>query len=236
MKKKTTVLRAEDFKYPSKGERKEAENSYPNLFNFGFEYKHSFESILNGDKSFYEIGKEASLYWWDICLLNKFGNLNIAYINTYVNHKRDWLENGEAPELQFKFYSETFYYFLFSARDIMFQILNIFYDLNIKEYDVSAKNLKKKLTDDCVLEMILKLETGLKEASEIRNSFTHRFPKNQKDYRMTHTKEEKSEVLSAGSGREMKPAEIVENINNSLLFMETWVNQLREYLNRKPRR
>ncbi len=237
MKNNTIIVGAEDYKYPSNEEREEAENSYPNLSNFGFDYKNELVEILKNKKSLSETKKEVNLFWWDNCLLNKFGKLHLSYINTYVNYMRYSSESEEILKkgisihrLQFDFYSETYYYFLFSARDVIFQILNLFYNLDIEESRVSFKTITKKMINNNVREMILKLDDKLKVASEIRNSFTHKFPKNQKDYRMTHTK------LSAMSGQEMKPLEIWNNISESLQIMDTWINELRQYLSIKTPR
>lgn len=243
MKKNTIYIKSEEFKYPSKKERAEAEIKFPTLKNFGFEYNNGIESILKNEKSFYETNKVVNLYWWDNCILNKIGKLNNAYVNTFANYNRDLIENGDEPikgkyihRLQFDFYAETVYYFLFSARDVVFQILNIYYDLEIKEYNVSAKSIKQKMTNSSISELLMNLEKDFETASKIRNSFTHKFPKNQKDYRMNYSKVGDSERLSAGSGNELKPQEIMENIDESLRNFASFLNELRLNMNTKPSR
>lgn len=241
MKANTIIIKSEDFKYPSKTERTEAGVRFPSLKNFEFEYKNGIESILKNEKSYYETNKEVNLYWWDNCILNKLGKLNNAYVNTFANYNRDLIKNGDEPtkgkyihRLQFDFYAETVYYFLFSARDIVFQILNIYYDLNIEEYNVSAKSIKQKMTNSSIREQLINLEKDFDTASKIRNSFTQKFPKNQKDYKMNYSKVGNSERLSAGSGNELKPQEIMGNIDESLRIFASFMNELKINMNIKP--
>ncbi len=234
---KTIIVKAEDFRYPTKEEIEAAGEKYPELGNLGFEEKNDIEMILEKGNSFYKTNKEVNLFWWDVSLLNKLGKLNRSYINTSVNYERylHSIENGLKNEyihiIQFNFYAETAYYFLISARDIIYQIVNIYFDLKMQEYDVNTKRILQTLNNKKVKKLIVNLENDLKVASNIRNSFTHRFPKNQKDYRMIYIKNDNSEELSIGSGRELKPEEIIKNIDNSLQVFSCFINELRILMN-----
>lgn len=238
MSKTKVILRADDYKYPTLGERLEAHANYPTLTNFGFEKNNLIGAVLKGEISMQKAKKKGDLYYWDNCLLYKFGKLHTAYINLYTHYHR-WVigKKQETPQgnyinkHQFDFYTESFYYFLFSAREMILHILNVFFELQIDEGQVSIAKIKKKITDSFVGNMLAKLTTEFSAASKIRNSFTHRFPPNRKDFRMTHSVENNEEKLIASNGIDLPVVEIMGSIDQSLIFLSNWMDELRGYLN-----
>ena len=87
MKENRVYYEATDFIYPTKEERKSVNDSFPDLYNFGFDYQPEIEAMigLNDLKSF---NKKSHLYWWDLCLLNKMRKFYNAYLNCHSNFHR----------------------------------------------------------------------------------------------------------------------------------------------------
>lgn len=239
MKRNTITLRTDDFKYPSLEERRIASENFPNFSNFGFEHKHEIISILEKNKTLSETNKAINLFWWDNCLQNKLARLNNAYINTITNFNRgipettsEFEKENHLNKIQFDFYVETLYYFLFSTKDIILQILNIYYNIGLKEYELSFfKKIKKGISDSKLVTLLEKFNSGLKPASDIRNRFTHRFPINQPDYRTNLSDNNGNEMLSFGSGNTTTPKEIISNIDESLIVLADFLEQLKKEMN-----
>jgi len=230
--KNIKVVKSEDFQYPTKEERQLAEKNFPDLENFNCKYRSSLDLFIQNKKS----TNEYNLFFWNLNLKNKIGNLKQAYINVYVHYHKLSDKNGEDLNendflniFQFNFYSEIFYYFLFSVRDVILQILNLYLDLGLKEKGVLMNTIMKKLTGrEPELSIIEKLEQDLAKSSEIRNSFAHRFPKNQSDDRIQHIQTAEIEGFNFTGEQEVKPSEIMENINDSLIIMKKFILELKE--------
>ena len=226
------IIKAVDFKYPSRKERQLANQDYPKLLKFGFTGG-DMDSILNGNGSFEIYNKQNNLAGWDACFQVKLFDLYQAYINTLTHYNRG-VPDGEnltltqenvINKIQFDFYSETFYYFFFSVRDVLAQILNIYYDLGMVDTDVTIYKVKEKVQD--VKPLLELFVTATKEASGIRNSFTHRFPINQPDSRTNLKTENKKMVLEFRGGNSTTPETIIKNINASLLHLSTLLEGLK---------
>ncbi len=238
MKQKKIILRADDFKYPSLEEKRIASKFFPKFSNFGFENDIEIISILERNKTISETNRANNLYWWDFCLQNKLAKLNNSYINTITNYNRCIPEKTSEYEkinyinrIQFDFYAETFYYFLFSARDIILQILNIYYNIGLEEYKVNSKMIMSKISESKIVTLIERFSNDLETASDIRNGFTHRFPINQPDYRTKLSDNNGNEMLSFGSGNTTMPKEIVSNINESLIVLADFIEQIKKEMN-----
>ena len=237
MNKTNLKVKTTDFQYPTEEEWRESEKQFPNITNFGFEYKSEFH-LLFGQKTLpSEIPREANLYYWDISMNNKIGKLKLAYINLnthfqrYTNVFEKSATEVNIQKLQFDFYLETYFYFLFSLGDTIFQIINLYFNLKIDEKDVNTFKLRDKLkiqkeTSD-LSKLIIKFATSI-DPKDLRNSFTHRFPKNQKDYRMIY--DESAMILYAGTGKVIAPAELMIEVNKSIKKMDKFIIDLKSYL------
>lgn len=226
MKKNNTVLKASDFKYPSKEERIEALKDYPRIKSFQFDYKSEMESILVQSVPINEAARSGNLFWWSNCLKNRFGKLQETYIYAITCYNRkfsdDLLECSEAQavdKLLFDYYAEIFYYYFFSARDIIGQILRVYHRLNIKEDDLYFnmsfinKVKAKDLTGGTILETFF---VATKKASNFRNGFAHRFSPNEADYRPVYNEDNGLKTLAVNSGLYTSSDEIVENLKDTL--------------------
>lgn len=239
MKKESIKLKADDFKYPSKEERKEIQKVYPKLSHFGFEDKNELISILIENMSFDEASRYGNLHQWDTCLLNRFGRIHETYVYTLTSYNRGFFDdyskcshNEMVNRFMFEYYVEIFYYYFFSTRDIIAQILRLYYRIDLEENELHLnKTFIKKINDIKVKESVIKFNVATKDASEYRNSFAHRFPPNEMDYRSAITEKEGRISIGIGGGRFILSKEIVDNINSSLKSLSVLMIELKKSIN-----
>ena len=62
MKKDNLKVKATDFQYPTEEEWRESEKQFPNLTNFGFEYKYETKLFIELKTPLAEIPREVNLY------------------------------------------------------------------------------------------------------------------------------------------------------------------------------
>src|SRR5258708_18281975 len=126
----------------------------------------------------------------------------------------------------FDYYSDTFYYKLFSAWDLIGHFLNVKYDLKIVIKKVDFKTAIEKLQDkDKVLFEKLKCVTNspdYERANTIRNDITHNYLPNSPGIAVTREEKEGTRRISVGEKSYTSAAEIVTNIKAILtLFAST---------------
>ena len=220
---KSIILKSEDYRFPSRVERDIASKDFPRLKNFRFPYKSGLNSLLGDKLPAKEAARRENLYWWDMCLQNRFGFLYESYINLVTNYNRKFQDNlnkcsGDEyiNKILFDYFTEVFYYYLFSATDIIGQILNLYYSIGKEEYDSFTRTDFLLIIDRYDGGLFSHFIDEIKEAKTIRNSFTHRFSPNQPDYRSKYKIENGKETFSAGGGHFIGSAEIIENAKESL--------------------
>lgn len=229
------IIKSDEFKYPTREERLEAQKKYPKLNCFGFNYKSELELILVDNQSLDSASRSGNLYYWDNYLINRFGKLRETYIYTVTNFNRgfsdDYSECTQSQivnHLMFDYFAEILYYYFFSTRDIIAQILTLYYNLNIEEDNLyfNAKFIKK--IDDLRIQEILKkfLEES-SDDSKFRNRFAHRFPPNIPDYRSKITIDDGKESLGFGGGRSTPSVNIIGKIDNLLNSLENLMQSLK---------
>ena len=122
----------------------------------------------------------------------------------------------------FDFFSDTLYYKLFSAWDLIGHILKVKYDLEIKERDVYFSTAFKKLGDKeknlrCCLKKV-KDSPVYKEALKIRNNITHNYLPNTAHMVVRRH----SQITTIDLKEYITSEEIVTNVQGALeLFAET---------------
>lgn len=239
MSKKKIIWEASEFVYPTREERIEAVSKYPKLTTFGFENINEIESFMN-KRPMASVKTKKDLFEWDTCLGNKLGKLNETYIylvthyNRGIPEKLDNITNKESiNSFLFGYYSEIFCYHYFSSRDCIFQIVNTFYGLSLKEYEVSFQKLKNLEIDGDVVQLIRDFNEETRELNNIRNEFTHRFPPNYPDYRpeIHVTDENYSTLYSVGAGNYLKPALIVLKMDIGLKTLQKFIEALKVKFN-----
>ena len=113
----------------------------------------------------------------------------MSFVSTHYSRgfADDWSKDTEKQAINhilFEYYSEVFYYYYFSARDIIAQILSSYYSLSYKENEVSFnKTFINSMPDSTVQNLLMKFDEESNESKEFRNSFTHRYTPTLPDHR-----------------------------------------------------
>lgn len=133
----------------------------------------------------------------------------------------------------FDYYTEIFYYFYFSARDIIFQLLNVYLDLGFSEEKLNiSKVVKASKSKNIEINELLELyykNTG--KGNEYRNSLTHRFPINQEDYRFVEEISlDGSKQYSKNEGDYLDSEKIFHNINEISRILSDFLKDLKSIL------
>lgn len=227
------ILKSNDFKYPNKQEFIKFHSECPKLQIFGFEHNHPLVLIVNESISIDEASRTSNLYWWENCLINRFEKVCHTYTFLATHYSRgfsdDWRENTNKQavnHIMFEYYAEVFYYYFFSSRDILAQILCAYYSIPIKEDKISFN--QKFITSIIELDVkniLKKFDKGTAEAKEFRNGFTHRFTPNIPDHRSVIS--EDGRALSFGGGRFLQSERIKNNIDKSLNSLSLMMTELR---------
>ncbi len=236
MTKETSVIKADDFKYPSLDERRKANLNYPNLKNFGFKYTSEIISILD-NYPMEEVKRRSHLYYWDICLLNRLGKLRETYIFLFTSFSRGFADGFDKisekdfiNHFLFDYYAEIFYFYFISTVDNIGQILNIYFNLGKDEDKVHFKKLASKIDNIIVKNLIKNFIENTSQTEDYRNAYTHRFPLNHPDYRPELSHVNGHKVFSWGSGRYIKSTEMMKKINESLSFLDSFMSELKKKL------
>lgn len=203
------ILKMENYRYPSKDEWLTVSKKFPKITRFGFPYVKEMMLLLTRKETPKGVYIKKNLYEWDAYLSKKIWNLRQSYVNMVVNFNRGLAVGEEDFEdelkviqlFNFEFYAETSFYYLIAARDTIYQIINLAFDLDIKEHRVKGDEILLKLNTKGHSEIhsyVNKAYTGLKEANDIRNSLAHKFSKLSSDRRGTISEDGRSYGASAG--------------------------------------
>lgn len=234
MKHKSVIFKCDEFKYPSSEEHKLISKKFPKIELFEFEYKFGLQLIIEEKQTIENTCRLKNLYWWNNCLLNRLGKLRETYVYAITSFERnvsyEYSNENRIENLNgymFEYYSELFYYFFFSTRDVIAQIINVYYNIRQNEDKVMLHFIINKVPDASVRELLYSFLSKTKTASDYRNGFAHRFTPNNPDYRAVVTSENGVKSIGFGGCKIIKPDEIVENINQSLLSLQFLMKELR---------
>ncbi|WP_343522034.1 Cthe_2314 family HEPN domain-containing protein [Pedobacter sp.] len=232
---KNIILRAKDFKYPTKLELSKIDQDNPQLLPFDLKFKSVIHSILEEKKALPLVHKESLLNEWNRCLLNKLGKLGFSFQSVLTHYNRGFcrldgkkLKVHHVNRIQFDYYAEIFYYQFYSVVDTIGQIINVYFDLSIPEWQLHFKKLKLKNTT--VQQLINAFNKSTEEASKYRNAFTHKFPVNETDYRTSLKTENNRSSLGSGTGYYIKPDILIHNLKEARGNLKLLLDGLREIL------
>lgn len=238
MKKDKVILKANNFNYPSKEERIETLKGYPKLQSFQFGYKSELESILVQNMPINEAARESNLYWWSECLTNRLGKLQETYIYVMANYEKgfpdDVLMCSEVEKVYkflFDYYAEVFYYFFFSARDIIGQILGLYYRIEVNENNLYFNKYfidRIRIKNPSVADLLERFFELTKDASDLRNGFAHRFSPSEADYRSIITESDGKKTLTPNEGSFIPSYKIALNIKDSVKNLKVLMDKLIE--------
>ena len=218
--------------YPTREERKKINKLIPKIDRFKIEYKSATIEILQ-DSTFETAIRSEDIYWWCNCLNNRLGRLTETFVYVQTHYLREQERNDEESQnihtdkILLDYFIEIFYYYFFSARDILGQLLNIFCDLKIEEHKIflnekfvekiKSKEIKSALTD---------FLNNTKDSYNIRNSFNHRFTPTHQDLRAKRNIIKEDKKISFYSAQEIKTETFVNDIENLMKHLGCLMNRL----------
>lgn len=233
------ILKMDDYSYPSKEEWNKFSKDFPDIIKFGFPHIKEHVLIWDGHKSIKEVKVLQNLEHWDNLLNKKIWNLRQSYVNALVNYHRgialeddDFRSETKIINLfQYEMYCEMSFYYLISTRDILLQIINLAFDLELPEKSVGLNSISKKLETNDVFglsDLITHMQYDLERANSIRNSMTHCFSKLEPDRRSTISSD--GNTYYAGTGNVLKYNEQIDIMKNSLTGIRTFFDAIRSRL------
>lgn len=174
---KDIILKADSFNFPSKKERIKISREIPTLKMFQVKYKSAFFNIINRTKEHEDAIIEEDIFWWNDCLNNRIWWLTESYTFA-ITHFNRYQINKEllTDKLLFEFFLENFYYYYFSTRDILAQLLNLIFRLNPTSEKIHFnQNFINKISNSRVKNHLQTFYEETYSKYETRNAFTHRF-------------------------------------------------------------
>lgn len=234
MENNNTIIRATDYSYPSREELKEIYLNEPTVGSFNFEHKDEMQSLLE-ETELEKTYRYQHLFWWDNTLSKKIWNLSRTYAVALVNYNRGFPDNLKLMNhdqkinwLQFNLYAETYFYLFYTVKDIIGQILNNYFDLGFAEDQVYFGKIIKKVSDTKVHEALANFSKYIEDTKELRNSFTHRFPKTSIDYRPKLEVRNGESIYYAIRQEAIPSIEIANNIKQSYHALADLLDELRK--------
>lgn len=206
---KTITLKADTFKYPTLEERRIISSLTPRIDRFNVEYKSATIEIL-GDFSLDSAIKGEDIYWWCNCINNRLGKLEetFVYVQTHYRRKqeikKEKFEDRHTDKILLEYFIEIFYYYFFSTRDVIGQLLNIFCDLGIEEHKILLnEKFVEKIQSNEIKSALTDFLNNTKDSYNIRNSFNHRYTPTHQDFRA------KRNVIKEANKISFYPAQVV---------------------------
>jgi hypothetical protein len=237
MIKKSITIKSSDFRYPTKEERAKINAECQKLTPFGFEYCSEIVMLIQDQLTPEEVKRKSDLFEWDICLLNKLGKLKETYLllnSSYQRGKSTQTKNKKAAnEYLFDYYTEIYYFYFFSARDLIAQIINVFYKLKIEDKDVDFHKLANNKNLNLIKDILTDFSEATKMTSDIRNSFTHRFPSNYPDSRSVIINDNGRIGYGFCGGKRISPEDFIFNISESHKKLAELIIKLKVEFNKK---
>lgn len=225
------IIESETFKYPTKDERIKINKLIPKIDRFDVEFKSALNGILK-ETSYETAIRQEDIYWWCNCLNNRLGSMTETFIYLQTHYLREQEKgNGEPPnesadKLLLNYYIEIFYYYFFSARDVLGQLLNISSDLKIEKRiilnDVFVEKIKSKEIKNALTDFL----KNTNDSYNIRNSFTHRFTPTHQDFRAKKSVIKEDNKISFHSVQEIRIETFIDDIENLMKHFGCLMNKI----------
>lgn len=229
---KKIILKSDTFKYPTKEERIEIGKVINQIPRFNIKYKPSIIRIMKDNRVDDAIRME-DIYWWNNCLENRLGKVEQTYVfvNTHYNRHLqsifDNLEDNHTDKLLLDYFIEIFYYYFFSSRDILAQLLNLFYNLKIAENKIFLnEKFVEKMSSIKTKEALYDFLKETKDSYNIRNTFNHRFTPTQMDSRAKQNIVKEDNKLGFHSPKEVKTEMFIEDIKGLINHLGKLMSKL----------
>lgn len=229
---KSNIVSSESFKYPSKKERREINSSKISIKRLNIKFYSSFVNLLKQNDFQSTINKE-NTYWWNLCLNNRIGKLSetYVYLMTHYNRLEEQQEDLVSPEkFLFDYYVEIFYYFYFSTRDVLGQLLNMYYNLNLPEHRIFLnENFINKIPNEDIRLAVSNFLDETKDSYNIRNTFNHRYTPSSLDNRTRMEFDESSGTTNFYFDKEeIKSEQFIQDIENLLYQLNILMESIQD--------
>lgn len=176
-------------RYPSLEELNKIQDKFPILHRFGFKDQWGNEQIQNKliDGNIRSYNKLNHLHEWDKLLADRIVDLTTAYVYVLVHSNRGVPRNANEYNSKkdirgnynnLKFYFTYLHYILISIVDNILQIINVYFDLELKEKKVMKDPIINGLNKKDILNVAECINTFYSEFnkhSNLRNALAHRF-------------------------------------------------------------
>lgn len=236
------------FTYPSAEERKAIIKSQPLLDDLFFDPDTSdkFYTDFTEYKNAHDLKS-----WKNRFNNNKIRKLIFSYVLIRYCYERKipdeiWLQNLDSGEtvflpyltsereksnlFLFNYSSEHYYYHYISASDIVYHLLNVFYNLEVKENSRFNTTVSDKLTGKTAANLLSSFNNDIRSFRNERNGLTHNFPFNEIDARSREEIENGKRVYTIGVYNYVPSKEVLRRIDDSLKPLANLVKGLNEEL------
>jgi len=247
-------LYAKAFIYPSQEERKEIVNSFPIIKEIAFKGSnsvkdHSYDDELN------KFIADNDIRPWINRLNNKFSKLRFSYVllkfyklkgirdirwaehldDGTTKYFPDFKNNGDYYlKFLFNYSCENFYYHYISALDILIHLINIYYNLGVKEnatlFNVKVCNKLEPKNPD-----LFKVLKGFRETNkdiyDDRNDLVHNFAFYEIDSRSIKTIEDGREVIHMGLEKYTTSEETVNKVEHCIKQLAALLKEIEKEFN-----
>ncbi len=229
---KSITLKADTFRYPTKAERNKIQELIPEIKRLTVDYKPAIIEIIQ-QQPFDTAVRNEDVYWWVNCVNNRLGKLTETYVNAMTHFSRLQepqnleTENHYTDEILLDHYIEIFYYYYFSTRDVLAQLINVSEDLKNEEHriflndvflnSISHIEIKNALTD---------FICNTKNSYGIRNTFNHRFTPTHLDNRAKKNIIKEGDTISFYYPTKRKVEEFIDDIDNLMKQLYHLMNVL----------
>ncbi|WP_158797526.1 Cthe_2314 family HEPN domain-containing protein [Pedobacter sp. L105] len=234
MVKNSILLKAKDFKYPTKLELQRIKTDKPKIKRFTFPYINEVDELLIEKKSLEDVARKSQLHWWNQCLVNRLGNLDHSFTHALVHYNRGlpddvkvYANDDYINRVQFGYYGETYFYFFVSVRDTIAQLINIYSKAGFEEHQIYLNDKFFKKINEVDLRKCL--ENFVKTTTEIvniRNGLAHRYLLTHHDNRPTIKIQNGNPTYNAGTGTYIKSSELLTEIKKSFDHLAKFVDEL----------
>jgi hypothetical protein len=233
--KKTIILEAKSFSYPTKEENLLLNNYIPTFNKFEIKYNPAIESYLNNINIDESIRKE-DIYWWNNCFENRLNKMlqTYGYVLTHYNrlsNKNNENFNENTEKLLLNYYIEIFYYYFSSTKEVLAHFFNSYFNMKLEEKKFFlSKYLIENIPNDIIKKELKYFLEKTLQSQEIRNAFTHRFTPTLIDNRAKKTVILTENSVSFYSPKEVSSEDFLEDIKSIVLDFSNLINNISFYL------
>jgi len=230
---KSITLKATTYKYPTKDERKVINKQIPKIAHFNVKYNPALFDYFFQNKPLDKAHQEEDVFWWANCFNNKLGKLRETYVYLQTHYLRlqnvqDWnTEKHYTNQFLLEYYIEIFYYFYFSVRDVLGQLINVTQNLKCEEDKIRFnQEFIKKIPSEEIKIALTEFIESTKDSYNIRNAFNHRFTPTLIDNRAQQRIKQEGRKTAYFPAKEIKIEQFIKDIDNLMQQLKLLMDKL----------